>query len=163
MSLWVQPRNEDTVKTMEIQNPRKKKKKTWRVCNNIKVVVIIFFDYLKILCHLSDAMWCKRLDLWVVESWQLHHSNASAHPLHMIQTFLAKHNNTPMVLPGSLLSWHDCDFGVLSKLTMTLKGIQFQSWDDTVWKHDCPAVPHSRKCIPKMLLIMELLGEVCPV
>jgi hypothetical protein len=48
--------------------------------------------YLKVLCQLHDAVRHKRPYLWAVETWQLHHDNAPAHSLQLIQTLLAKHN-----------------------------------------------------------------------
>jgi hypothetical protein len=48
--------------------------------------------YLEVLCHLRDAVWHKRLDLWAVGMWQLRHDNAPAHSLQLIQTSLAEHN-----------------------------------------------------------------------
>jgi hypothetical protein len=40
--------------------------------------------YLEVICHLRDAVQCKRPDLWASHNWQLHHDNAPAHSSHLI-------------------------------------------------------------------------------
>jgi hypothetical protein len=84
-------------------------KKTQRVRSKFKVLLTVFFDYrgfvhhsyapegqtvnkecyLKVICHLRDAVRHKRRDLWASCNWQLHHDNALAHSSHLIQSFLA--------------------------------------------------------------------------
>jgi len=87
-------------------------KKARQVCSNVKVLLTVFFNsrgvvhreyapqgqtvikeyYEGVICHLRNAVRRKRLDLWAAKTWQLHHDNAPAHSLHLIQGFLAKHN-----------------------------------------------------------------------
>ncbi|PNF19426.1 hypothetical protein B7P43_G03605 [Cryptotermes secundus] len=47
--------------------------------------------YQEILHHLCDAVQRKRLELWDIRNWQLHHDNTPAHPSHLTQGLLAKH------------------------------------------------------------------------
>jgi histone-lysine N-methyltransferase SETMAR len=82
-----------------------------RVRSKVKVLLTVLFDYrgivhhsyapegqtihkeytLEVICHLCDAVWRKRPDLWASRNWHLHRDNVPAHSSHLIQSFLAKH------------------------------------------------------------------------
>ena len=86
-------------------SPRPKKAR--QVRSNVKGMLTVFFDsrgvvhheyapqgqtvtkeyYEGVLCCLCNAVWCKQPDLWAAKTWQLHHNNAPAHSLHLIQGF----------------------------------------------------------------------------
>jgi hypothetical protein len=88
--------------------------------SKVKVLLTVFFEYrgivhhsyapegqtidkeyyLEVICHLRDAVWLKRPDLWASCNWQLHYDNAPAHSSHLIQSFLAKHS-IPVVRQAS--------------------------------------------------------------
>jgi hypothetical protein len=81
-------------------------KKAQQVQSKVKVLLTVFFDhcgivhhsyapegqtvkkeyYLEVIRHLCDAVQHKRPDLWASHNWQLHHDNAPAHSLHLIQS-----------------------------------------------------------------------------
>ena len=70
------------------------------------------------------------MDLRAAETWQLHHDNAPAHSLHLIQGFLAKHN-IPLIRQALCSpDMASCDFWLFPKLKMLLKGTQFKSRED---------------------------------
>jgi histone-lysine N-methyltransferase SETMAR len=128
-------------------------KKARQVRNNIKVMLFVFFDsyvvvhyeyvpqgqninkeyYLEVLCCLHDAVRCKRLELWVAGTWQLHHDNAPAHSLHLIQTFLVKHNIPAVQHAPYFPNMAPCDFWLFPHLKTQLKGTRFESRDDIIW------------------------------
>ena len=86
-------------------SPRPKKAR--QVCSNVKVLLTVFLDsrgvvhqeyapqgqtvtkqyYKGVLCRLRNAVQRKRPDLWAAETRQLHHDNAPAYSLHLIQVF----------------------------------------------------------------------------
>ena len=81
-------------------------------------------------CHLCNTVRRKRPDLWAAETWQLHHDNAPAHSLHLIQSFLAKHN-IPLIRQAPYSpDMAPCDFWLFPKLKMPLKGTRFESRED---------------------------------
>jgi hypothetical protein len=77
-------------------------KKAERAWSKVKVLLTVFFDYrgivhysyapegqtinkeyyVEVICHLCDAVRCKRPDLWALRNWQLHHDNVPAHSSH---------------------------------------------------------------------------------
>ena len=82
--------------------------------------------YQQDLCQLPDAVWHKRPDLWTAKNWQLHHDNAPAHSLHLIQIFLAKHGIPVVHQPPYSLDMAPCNFWLLP----TLKGSSFESREE---------------------------------
>ena len=83
--------------------------------------------YLEVLCHLLDAVRRKRPNLWVAGTWQLHHDNAPAHSLQLIQTFLTKHNIPVSRQAPYSPDMAPCDFWLFPHLKMQLKGTRFES------------------------------------
>ena len=129
-------------------------KKAQQVCSNVKVLLTVFFDsrwvvhheytpqgqtvtkeyYEGVHCRLRNAVWHKWPDLWAAKSWQFHHDNAPAHSSHLIQGFLAKHN-IPLIRQAPYSpDMAPCDFWLLSKLKMLLKGTRFESREDITRK-----------------------------
>jgi len=123
-----------------------------QVRSNVKVMLTVFFDspgvvhheyapqgqninkeyYLEVLCRLRDAVWHKRPDLWATGTWQLHHDNASAHSLQLIQTLLAKHN-IPVVRQAPYSpDLAPCNFWLFPHLKTQLKGTRFESRNDII-------------------------------
>ena len=122
-------------------------KKAKQVQSNVKVMYTVLFDsrgvvhhkyapqgqninkeyYLEVLCHLHNAVRCKRPDLWTVGMWQLHHDNAPAHSSQLIQTSLTKHN-IPVVRHAPYSpDMAPCDFWMLPHLKTQLKRTRFES------------------------------------
>ena len=81
--------------------------------------------YQEVPRHLCDTVRRKRPDLWPAKSWQLHHDNAPAYSVHVIQAFFAKHN-IPVVCQAP------CNFWPFPKLKITLKGTRFESKEDVM-------------------------------
>ena len=78
--------------------------------------------YLEVLHCLCDAVWHKRPDLWAVGTWQMHHDNAPANSLQLIEIFLAKHN-IPVVRQAPYSpNMAPCDFWLFPHLKMQLNG-----------------------------------------
>jgi len=83
-----------------------------------------------VLCRLRNAVQRKRPDRWAAESRQLHHNIAPAHSSHLIQGFLAKHN-IPLIRQAPYSpDMPPCDFWLLTKLKISLKGTRFESRED---------------------------------
>jgi hypothetical protein len=81
--------------------------------------------YLEVICHLCDAVRCKRLDLWASRKWQLHHDNAPAHSSHLIDSFLAKHSIPVVLQAPDSPDMAPCDLWLFPKLKRPLKGSHF--------------------------------------
>jgi len=67
--------------------------------------------YERVLCRLHNAVWCKRPDLWAAKTWQLHHDNAPAHSLHLIQGFWLNTTFPWFVRLPTLPTWPPVIFG----------------------------------------------------
>jgi histone-lysine N-methyltransferase SETMAR len=105
-------------------------KKARRVKSNVKTMLISFFDangivhsefvpngetvnqafYLQVLKHLRDAVRWKRLELWQIREWWLHHDNTPAHKALCVQQFLTKNGMTQLLHPPYLPDLAPCDF-----------------------------------------------------
>src|SRR5215469_3422364 len=92
------------------ENPRHDQKKARQSRSNVKVMLIVFFDwkgivhhefvargetvnkefYLKVMKRLREAVRRKRPEAWTNKTWMLHHDNAPAHASLLIREFLAK-------------------------------------------------------------------------
>jgi len=88
--------------------------------------------YLEVLRRLRDAVRRKRPDLWATGTWQLHHDNAPAHSLQLIQIFLAKHNIPVVQQAPYSPDMAPCDFWLFPHLKMQLKGTRFESRNDII-------------------------------
>ena len=87
--------------------------------------------YQNVLLRLRDAVQRKRKDLWRAKTWQLHHDNALAHSLQLIQT--SRKHGIPVIrqLPYSP-DMAPCDFWLFSKMKTPLKGSRFVSREETM-------------------------------
>jgi hypothetical protein len=116
------------------------------VRSKVKVLLIVFFDYrrivnhsyapeghtinkeyyLEVIRHLCDAVRSKRPDLWASRNWQLHHDNAPAHSSHLINSFLAKHG-IPVVRQAPYSpDMAPCDFWFFPQIEETTEGFPFR-------------------------------------
>lgn len=122
-------------------------KTTLQVWSKTKVMLTVFFDihgivhheykpkgqtvtkeyYQQVLKQLCDAIHCKRWDPWMAKNWQLHHENALAHSLHLIQNFLAKHEIPVVHQPPYSPDVVPYDFWLFPTLETPLKGSHFES------------------------------------
>jgi len=75
---------------------------------------------------LSDYVRRKRPDLWKSGDWVLHHDNAPAHSLRLIQQFLMKHEVSHLYQPPHNPDRAPCDFWLFPKLKKPLKGKEFE-------------------------------------
>ncbi|PNF22736.1 hypothetical protein B7P43_G06662 [Cryptotermes secundus] len=88
--------------------------------------------YQEVLCHLRDAVWRKRLELWDAHSWQLHHDNAPTHSSHLIQSFLAKHGIPQLRQAPCSRDMSPCVFWLFPILKTQLKSCRFDSCEDII-------------------------------
>lgn len=129
-------------------SPRPKKARMSR--SNIKVMLIVFFDwkgivhhefvprgqtvnkelYQNVLTHLRDAVRRKRPELWENKSWMLHHDNAPAHASLLVRSYLAKHQTPVVPHPPYSPDLAPADFFLFPKLKNTLKGHRFQDIEE---------------------------------
>ena len=84
---------------------------------------MISSHYLKVLCHLCDAVQRKQPDMSTGKNWKLCHDNAPAHCTHVIKGFLAKDNMALVQQPPYSPDLAPCDFWLFPKLKTTLKGM----------------------------------------
>jgi transposase len=140
------PETKEQLSQWKNSSSSRPKKAQW-VRSEVKVLLTVFFDYrgivhhsyapegqtinkeyyLEVMHHLHDAVRRKRPDLWASRNWQLHHDNAPAHSLHLIQSFLTKHG-IPVVRQAPYSpDMAPCDFWVFPKLKRPLKGSHFDS------------------------------------
>jgi hypothetical protein len=168
---WVYGYDLET-KVQSSSSPRPKKAQ--RVWSKVKVLLTVFFDYcgivhhsyapegqiinneyyLEVICHLRDAVRCKRLDLRASRNWQLHHDSAPAHSSHLVQSFLAKHSIPVVRQAPYFLDMVPCDLWLFPKLKRPLKGSRFDSHEEIMWN----AIKKLRS-LPEMLPAVEgMLG-----
>ena len=82
--------------------------------------------YVEVLKRLRDAMRRKRPCFWSSGDWLLHHNNALAHSLNIMQQFLAKDKVVQLRQPPYNPDIAPCDFWMFQKLKMALKGKRFE-------------------------------------
>ena len=65
-----------------------------------------------------ETMWMiqKALQLLATGGWQLHHNNVPTHALHLVQSFLAKHQITQVTQCPYSPDLMPCDFWLFPKL-----------------------------------------------
>ena len=68
----------------------------------------------------------KKIKVWEMKSWLLHHDNAPAHNALSILQFLAKNNNTVLEQLAYSPDLAPCDFFLFSNLKKVIKRIHFQ-------------------------------------
>ena len=73
--------------------------------------------------------WFRRLQLWATGDWQLHHDNTPAHASRFMQSFLAKHQITPVIQLSYSPDLASCYFWIFPKLKSPLKKKRSQTID----------------------------------
>ena len=146
MGLWVWPRNEDTVVTVEASDIPKAKRSTAGP-QHVNVMLKVFFVSHEVVRHEyapqgqtitkevlpggpSLLSWCCAMQTTGSlgsKILALHHGNAPAHSLHVIQAFLAKHNIPVVCQAPYSPDMAPCDFRLYPKLKMMLKGTRCES------------------------------------
>jgi transposase len=116
----------------------------------MKVMMLVFFDWqgiihhefiprgqavnkefhVAVLKHLREAVCGKRPQLWMNQSWVLHHYNAPAHLLLFVCNFLARNKMTVVPQPPFSPDLAPADFFLFPKLKSTLKGCRFDTTDE---------------------------------
>jgi transposase len=86
--------------------------------------------YIAVLKRLREAIHRKRPQLWMNQSWVLHHNNAPAHSLNLVHNFLAKNEMTVVPQPPYSLDLAPADLFPFPKLKSTLKGRRFDTIDE---------------------------------
>ena len=124
-------------------SPRSKKAR--QVRSNMKVILIVFFDFNGIVHHeflprgqtvnkeyhlqvqrrLRQAIRKKRPYLWKNNSWLLHDDNSPADTSLLVREFLAKNNTVTMPQPPYSPDMAPCHFFLYPKIKRTLKGRRF--------------------------------------
>jgi hypothetical protein len=124
----------------KLKKPRQSKSK-------IKALLTVFFDYrgvvhyeflptgktvnkeyyLEVMRRLCNAIRRKRPDLWVENSWILHHDNAPAHTSMLIRNYLAKHSTNMAPQAPYSPDMAPCDFFLFPKLKLPLRGKRFET------------------------------------
>jgi len=84
----------------------------------------------EILACLRDAVRRKRPELWVNQTWVLHHDNAPAHASLLIRGYLAKHQTPVVPHPPYSPDLAPADFFLFPKLKTTLKGRRSQTIEE---------------------------------
>jgi len=115
----------------------------------MKVMLVVFFDwqgvihyqfiprgqtvnkefYVAVLKCLRENVYRKRSQLWMNQSWVLHHDNAPTH-LFLVRNFLAKNETTIVPQPTYSPDLAPADFVPFPKLKSTLKGCHFDTFDE---------------------------------
>jgi hypothetical protein len=67
---------------------------------------------------------------WDARNWQLHHDNALAHSLHLIQGFLTKHGIPQVIRAPYSSGMGPCDFWLFTRLETLPKGSCLDSHKD---------------------------------
>ena len=81
--------------------------------------------YKDVLRRLIRSVRDKRRDLWVNDSWVLHHDNAPAHNALSVRQFVAEKNIPMLEQPPYSPDLTPCDFFLFPKLKQVLKGTHF--------------------------------------
>ena len=125
-------------------------KKAWMQKSQVKVMLITFFDhqgmvhheyvphdqtvnqhfYKEVLTQLMAKIWHKRRELWVSNTWILHHNNAPAHAALSVRQFLATKQVTILDHPPYSPHLAPCDYFLFPKLKGTIKGTHFEGVED---------------------------------
>ena len=86
--------------------------------------------YVEVLRRLRESVRRKRPEKWRDGDWILHHDNAPAHILHLVQQFLAKHGTAQLQQPPYSPDVAPCDFFLFPRLKRILKGRRFKATGD---------------------------------
>ena len=148
----------------------------------MKVMLVVFFDwhgvihyefiprgqtvnnefYVAVLKLLREAVRRKRPQLWMNQSWVLHHNNAPAHSF-LVRNILVKNEVTVVPQPPYSPDLAPADFFLFPKLKSTLKGHHFDAFDE-IQKNSTKElfVHHSERRVPENVpKLAEMLGAVC--
>ena len=118
--------------------------------SQVKVMLITFFDhqgmvhheyvphdqavnqhfYKEVLTRLMAKIRRKRKELWVSNTWILHHYNAPAHAALLVRQFLATKQVTILDHPPYSPDLAPCDYFLFPKLKGTIKGTRFEGVED---------------------------------
>ena len=80
-----------------------------------------------VLRRLRESVRRKRLEKWRVGDWIMHHDNAPAHTLRLVQQFLA---TAQLQQPPYSPDLAPCDFFLFPRLKKVLKGHRFEATED---------------------------------
>jgi len=125
-------------------------KKTRQVKNNVKSMIITFFDvkgnvhkdfvptdqtvnsgfYCDILRRLRENVRRRHSKLWREQTWLLHHDNAPSHTAVLTQQFLAKNKIAVTPHPPYSPDLAPCDFFLFPKMKLKLKGRRFDTTEE---------------------------------
>lgn len=141
----------------ETQSPRSlhsnkppRPRKPRHVRNNIKSILIVFFDiqgivhkefipagqtvngnfYCDVLKRLLESIQCKRPSKWMSNDWALHHDNTPAHTSVAVTELLASKNVTVIPHPNYSPDLAPCDFFLFPKLKFHMKGRCFDTVEE---------------------------------
>ena len=78
--------------------------------------------------------WFRRLQLWATDDWQLHHSNTPIPASPLVQSSSAKHQIIQMTQLPYSPNLAPCDFWILPKLKLSLKGKRLQTINE-IWEN----------------------------
>jgi len=81
--------------------------------------------YCEALKRLSEGIQRKRPDKWKKNNWFLHHDNAPAHTSLVVRQFLTSKNITVIPHPSYSLDLALCDFFLIPKMKVRLRGCRF--------------------------------------
>ena len=95
---------------------------------------------------METIRWLRRPQLWTTGDRQVHHDNAPAHELCLVQSCLVKHQITHMIQPCYSPDLAPCDFWLFPTLKSPLKEMRFQTTNEIRrsrwwWSGDLCEVP----------------------
>ena len=128
---------------MRPEEPRPKKAHQFRL--NVKVLLTVLFAcngvvlheflpqgrtankeyYLEVMSRLCETIRQQRTEIFVNQSWILHHDNAHAHTSMITRDFLANNKTVNMSQPPYSSDLASADFFLLPKLKTPMKGKSF--------------------------------------
>ena len=114
--------------------------------------------YVEVLKRLRDAVRKKRPCFCSSGDWLLHHDNAPVHSSNLLQQFLAKNNIVQLRQPPYSPDIAPCDFSMLPKLKMALRGKRFD--DITMYPLPCISQGYLRMVAGQMNSHQRDLGDV---
>jgi histone-lysine N-methyltransferase SETMAR len=86
--------------------------------------------YIEVMRRLREEVRRKHPAMWASSDWLIHHDNASAHTALSVQRFLATNNMAVVPHPPYSPYLAPCDFFLLPKIKMTLKGRRFNDVEE---------------------------------
>jgi hypothetical protein len=86
--------------------------------------------YIEVMRRLREEVRRKHPAMWASNDWFIHHDNAPAHTALSVQWFLATNNMAVVLHPPYSPDLAPCDFFLLPKIKMTLKGRRFNDVEE---------------------------------